>query len=58
MIKSAMVILRYGHRTMGPIKFTDSRGIAVGNEYMLNVDGHGIREWRVDKIVQVLESKP
>lgn len=54
MITSAMVILRHGRKTIGPMKFTDSHGLAVGDEYLINLDGRTL-EWRIQKIVEVLE---
>lgn len=49
MITKARVVLQHGKTTTDPIEFTDSHGIAVGNEYMLNLNGKTV-EWKIIKI--------
>ena len=51
MIIKASVILQHGRISTDPTDFMDSRGIAVGNEYMLNLDGT-TRLWKITKIVR------
>ena len=56
MITKAKVVLQHGNTATDPIDLSDNRGIAVGNKYMLNLDGRTV-EWTITRIVDVYGQK-
>lgn len=56
MITKAKVVLRHGMTSTDPVEFSDSRGIAVGNKYMLNLDGRTV-EWTIASVVDTYGQK-
>ena len=56
MITKAKVVLQHGKTSTDPTDLSDSRGIAVGNKYMLNLDGKTV-EWTIACIVDTYGQK-
>ena len=55
-ITKAKVVLQQGKTATDPMDLSDSRGIEVGNKYMLNLDGRTV-EWTIARIVDVYGQK-
>ena len=48
--------VQHGKTTTDPVDLSDSRGIAVGNRYMLNLDGKTV-EWTIVSVVDTYAQK-